>query len=260
MTDLINRSFGYAIEKENVPSLMDNGHDPEIMLMSLKAAYPEFNPYAPPYSILKSQGSQGSCQGHSLAQAAQINLFQKTGFQLVFSRACAYYESQRFDRINGDRGSTLSGGQKAAAAGLMLETDWPYPIQYSNARPANFATANKLKFTSSTPIDDPDLIFELIKAGAVIQTGVMWTDSFERPICDTYSTLGGRGGHSCYLNGLHKDTEHIIHHNSWGPNWQNKGRNLWTLDFLKRVMQNDNNSVFVAYESTGVEFNISEIQ
>jgi len=130
------RHFGYLHGDEDYDFLSEQ-LDPVGILERAKASYPEFNPYANPWLNWQDQGNQGSCQGHSLSHAFQVCLVQEYALQAVFSRAAAYYISQEFDGIKGDRGSTLSGGQKAAASGICLEKEWPYPSRYNPNKPAS---------------------------------------------------------------------------------------------------------------------------
>ena len=252
------RKFGYARELERRDQIDENGEDPEQVLMRMRAAYPEFNPFLEPWNVLTDQGQQGSCQGSALSHLAQICLVQSHFVQRMFSRACGYYESQRHDNISGDSGSTLAGGQRVMSGdGIVLEEDWPYPSRYNNTRPAGFESMPRIKLKSSKTVTDAQMIWDLLDVGACIQTGVNWNASFDVPICERLSTVRG-GGHSTILYGKNPETGHAVHHNSWA-NWQNNQRNQWTFNFLKDILARDRWAVFVAYESDGVEVSKSII-
>lgn len=247
------RHFGYAFENERKEEIDEQGLDAELVLKSMRAAYPSFNPYAAPFNELKWQGQQGACQGHALAQAAQVMCVQAYSSQQLFSRGGCYYESQRHDGIsNGDKGSTLAGGQKVARDGIVLEKDWPYPSRYNPARPSNFESLPRIYLNSSKTVTDADLMWDLLEAGAFIQTGVSWTNAFEKPIADRYSSAGGGGGHSTGLYGIDEATGNAIHHNSWN-NWMGDGRSQWTREFVKGILRNDRWAVFIAYQSTDIK-------
>ena len=244
--------LGYAKESERKDEIDAEGQDPEQILVAMRAAYPTFNPYAKAWNRLFWQGQQGACQGHALAHAAQVMGVQKFGQLRYFSRACGYYEAQRFDGLNGDKGSTLAGGRKVLSGdGLMLETDWPYPSRYNNRRPANFPDAPRIRVDSSKQVRDADLIFDLLEAGAAIQTGLTWNSSCDQAVATRYQS-GGGGGHSTLLYGLDKQTGYAVHHNSW-RNWNGDGRSLWSKDFIKGVLQRDRWCVFMAYQAIDVE-------
>jgi len=254
----MDRVFGYASELENHDSINHFGIDADLMLKALKAAYPEYNSFTPPFNMLLWQGEQGACQGHSLAEAGQINLVKAYGVQPLVSRACGYYESQRYDGINGDKGSTLSGGMKAARAGLCLESAWKYPERYNNARPADWANIPKIKFNGSKEIHDADQIWEMAKRGASIQTGFQWNNTCEKMFCDSYSNSDGGGGHSTLLDGFENHPQYgevIIHHNSW-KGWMKEGRNYWSLKFIKDILAKDKWAVFVAYQPINIEIDL----
>ena len=250
MSEMEYRKFGY-LHGEDDYDRIDEGLEPEDMLRRFAATYPEFNAYANPWLSLQYQGSQGACQGHALAHAFQVALTQEYSIQTKFSRACAYYLSQKEDGINGDRGSTLAGGQKVAAKGICLEDEWPYPSRYNNRMPNSAVGRCDFKMPGSKRITDADLAFSLIEAGACIQTGVAWNSSYEKEVCDRLSSTRG-GGHSTLLYGLDEKTGNAIHHNSWN-NWQGDGRNQWTKRFLDEIMRKDRFAVFVCYDSTMLE-------
>ncbi|MCP4953959.1 MAG: hypothetical protein GY922_19140 [Proteobacteria bacterium] len=250
MTIPEQRHFGYLHGEEDFDFLSEQ-LDPEGILERVKASYPEFNPYATPWLNWQDQGNQGSCQGHSLSHAFQVCLVQEYGLQAVFSRAAAYYISQDFDGIKGDRGSTLSGGQKAAASGICLEKEWPYPYRYNSTKPASANGNLNIKMPGSKRVTDAGLAFDLLNAGCCISTGVAWNSDFEKPVCDKYRNRRG-GGHSTLLYGIDESTGHAIHWNSW-KNWQNNGRNLWTKRFLDSIMKLDRYAVFVCYDSTKLQ-------
>jgi len=246
------RKFGWLHEDERVEEINERGVDPEQVLMAMRSAYPNFNPYAEPWNRLTWQGQQGACQGHALSNAAQIMCVQQYGVQRMFSRACGYYEAQRHDRISGDKGSTLAGGQKVLSIdGLPLEEHWPYPDRYNPQRPANFDSFPRIYVPSSKQVKDAELIFDLLESGAAVQTGLMWNQSCDRPICDRYSASSS-GGHSTLLFGINQQSGNMMHHNSW-ENWMNNGRNEWTLNFLKEVLAKDRWAVFIAYQAVDVK-------
>lgn len=247
MSEMDYRKFGY-LHGEDDFDFIDSQLDPELVLRRAKASYPDFNAYASPWLDWQDQGNQGSCQGHSLSHAFQVCAVQEYGTQLIFSRAAAYYLSQKYDNISGDRGSTLAGGQKAAASGICLETEWPYPSRYDNRQPASANGKLNFKMPGSKRITDAGLAFDLLAAGCSIATGVAWNSDFEKPICDKYGNRRG-GGHSTLLYGLDEATGHAVHHNSW-KNWQGNGRNLWSKRFLDAIMKKDRYAVFICYDST----------
>ncbi len=230
---------------------IDSQMDPEVVLRAAKAAYPTFNPHSWSWTELPNQGRQGACQGHALANCFQIALVQRYGIQTLFSRAAAYYLSQKFDGISGDRGSTLAGGQKVAESGLCLEVEWAYPSSYNNSQPASAEGNLNFKMMGSKRIKDADLAWDLLKSGVPIQTGVAWNSSFEREVCDSYRS--GGGGHSTMLFGINENTGNAINHNSWGTSWCGDGRNEWTKKFFDDILRRDRYAVFVAYDSTGLE-------
>lgn len=246
----VQRHFGYLYGQDDTDYIDNNGVEPELVLSLARAAYPNFNPYADPWLNLQYQGNQGACQGHALAHCFSVALTQRYSIQADFSRGGAYYLSQKFDGISGDRGSTLAGGQKVAESGLCLEKEWPYPSRYNPRQPESANGKLNVTMPGSKRVKDPDLAWELLAAGCCIQTGQAWTRAFEKEVCDSYSG-GSGGGHSTVLYGLHEETGNAWHHNSW-RNWMGDGRNQWTKNFFASILKNDRWAVFVAYDSTNL--------
>lgn len=227
--------LGYAIEKERKFILEEHGQDPNQMLMQFKDSFPKTDIQANPLGAVDilNQGNQGSCQGHSLALIFSICFFLATGRKAAFSRAAAYYLSQEHDGINGDQGSTLSGGQKVATEGLCLETDWTYPSSYNPRRPAT-ATPDKFsyKLNVSRPLKTRQEVEDWLRAGLPIQTGLSWGPSCNEEVVDNW-TPGG-GGHSTTLWLLSGEDPNNL--NSWGNLWNKDGMQKWTWRATERIL------------------------
>lgn len=240
--------MGYAIEQEDRPLLMEKGMEPARMLKLVEDNVPKFNVDVDPMTLFSplNQGNQGACQGHSLALVFTICYYLMTGRIEMFSRAAAYYLSQRKDRIQGDRGSTLSGGQWVATEhGLCLETDWPYPDRYNPAEPQGVKYPFKL--VSSKPTRDIDVVNQAISLGLPVQDGIIWDDSVSRTISTDYVGRGG-GGHSTTL--WTKRGENTRRINSWGM-WDGDGCNENTPKSLKKQVEH-NFSTHVIYAPEGM--------
>jgi len=253
MTDTIDRELpigpmGYAIEKESQPLLMAQGIDPEWMLDRADESKPTFQVDVDPLTLFDplNQGSQGSCQGHSLALIFTICYFLATGRVEFFSRAAAYYLSQKKDGINGDRGSTLSGGQYVATQhGLCLEKDWPYPSRYNPAEPQG--VSYPFKMVAAQPTSDIELITRALDMGLPVQDGIIWDSSVSRTISTDYKGTGG-GGHSTTL--WTKRGENYRRINSWGL-WDGDGCNENTPRSLKQQVEHRYSS-HVIYAPAGM--------
>lgn len=76
---------------------------------------------------IEFQMSVGSCQGHAQTSCLELAAYHQTGKVTQYNRMFAYLASQKVDGINGDNGSTMSGGAKSASTnGIPYEADWPY--------------------------------------------------------------------------------------------------------------------------------------
>ena len=241
--ELPTYQLGYAIEQENRSYLEATGVDTRFMLSQAEQVKPEFNPVVHPMTLLDplNQGSQGSCQGHALAMIFTICYFLQTGRILHFSRAAAYYLSQRKDGIRGDRGSTLSGGQWVATQhGLCLEKDWAYPSRYDPREPAGISYPFKL--VASRPTRDPEQVKAWLDMGLPVQDGISWNNSVSRTLSTNF--VGGGGGHSTVL--WTKSPEGNYRRiNSWGM-WDGDGCNENTPASLAQQVRH-NFSTHICY-------------
>lgn len=229
---LPTHELGYAIELERKDELEERGLDVELMLRAAEDNVPKFNNNVDPNTLFNilNQGNQGSCQGHSLAMIFTICYYLATGRIKYFSRAAAYYLSQRKDGIRGDRGSTLSGGRWVATEhGLCAEEDWPYPSRYNPREPAGLEYPFKL--VASKPIRDIDHAVAWLEMGLPIQDGIIWDNSVSREVSDYYVGRGG-GGHSTVLWSI-DDAGNYVRINSWGEQWRGDGCSSNTRDSLK---------------------------
>ena len=232
--ELPNGPMGYAINSENRDLMTDAGVDPVFMLRRAEENKPKFNVQSNPMVLFDplNQQSQGACQGHSLAMMFVICYFLMTGRIEKFSRAAGYYLSQRKDGINGDRGSTLSGGMWVATThGMCLEADWPYPDRYNPAEPQGLKYPFKL--VAAKPTRDYELISQALELGLPVQDGIIWDNSVSRTISTDYVGQGG-GGHSTTL--WTKFGENFRRINSWGM-WDGDGCNENTPKSLKKQVE-----------------------
>lgn len=92
------------------------------------------------WSKMRSQGQEGSCQGHDIAACGEGCFHVASGDVISFSPDVAYYQTQKIDGLLGaDNGSTISGGMKmATTVGFCPEEAMPYSDRYNpQDQPAN---------------------------------------------------------------------------------------------------------------------------
>jgi hypothetical protein len=183
-----------------------------------------------------NQGNIGSCQGNSLANAGEQCAVISDGKEIQLSRAFAYLASQEYDGINGDSGSTLSGGTKAAQRGLPLESRFPYDSSYSamssryRREKSDILAGPLYRLHGALPLESyEDCLAFLSSWSGVIQIGIMWTLPNAWEI--TSYRGGGGGGHAVNFAGylpVQKwgDQPGLLLHNSWGEGW---GRDGWAI-------------------------------
>lgn len=234
---------GWLIDEEDLEYLASLPDDTPVLAMR---GYKEVT--VDPRDVLKieNQSSQGACQGHAISSVCEWCYILATGNpDLQLSRAMGYYETQRIDGINGDRGSTISGGVKLATnTGICEETLWPYPSRYDNDRPNAWndvvANASQYKIQSSYRLKSYDAIRTFLGSGqGGVSIGISWGNSMSKSVVDSFKA--GGGGHAIGLFSLsdRKDANGspwVWMMNSWGSNWGNRGWSEWSPRAVDQMM------------------------
>jgi len=247
---------GYAIERENIEQLTDEGQPMAMMLQAAReASVPPINPHARLLDVLaiRNQGNVGACQGFALAVLTEICLFLLTSRIYRLSAMAAYIWSQVEDGLirEGDVGSTLSGGNRTIRKGICLESVWPYTGRYSSTIPAGAESQRLFNLISSKPIETVEQAKEWNDSGWPIQTGIGWPmDQMDRPIVNDYRPSSRDGGHSTLVWGKDRATGFPRNYNSWGQ-WQDQGTQLWSWNALDQMIKwrgpRGERNVFIAY-------------
>lgn len=246
--------YDWHYEREDWQALKDLPDETAIVSLMRSASYQEIA--LDPRKILKceNQGSQGSCRGHSGSTGSEwIRVLATKEFDVQLSRAMMYYETQRIDRLSGDVGSTIMGGVKLLQqTGLCIESLWPYPARYNNARPANYqqvlesAAAHKIK--TATRLSTYDGIRAFLGSGqGYVDTGIAWSSAYARPVVEKW--VGGNGGHAICLPNLseRKDSNgdpYVWMFNSHGESSGVAGWSEWSPAMVRAAVQ-QRMSVFV---------------
>lgn len=216
-TELRNWDSGYAIEKEDRR---------EILRACVKMPYtsddvalpddvdPRFDPKFNDGWLRTENQYMGACQGYSLTENGEYCYAVHTGRVIQLCPIVAYVISQKFDGISGDRGSTLSGGTKAARDFGFVEhgkglSERSYPSGGHRAVTPEMATlASRIKLQSSVDIRQ----WKIAKAfvGSFVglgQFGTKWTQGLANPTSNgVIKSISGSnyGGHAYTLAGYRK--------------------------------------------------------
>ncbi len=190
---------------------------------------------------VENQGSIGSCQGNALTECGEYCYMVATGAVIQFSRMFAYIVSQMFDRIKGDRGSTLAGGTRAARdVGFCTEDKAPYPSRYpgwSYVTDAMKRIAAKFRLRTHTVMRSADEIKRFIGSGiGIVEIGIRWNGKAMAP--DRYGCIrkffysARDGGHAVVFAGYVPDADvgqrssrgyWFLLKNSWSRRWGKSG-------------------------------------
>lgn len=181
---------------------------------------------------VENQASLGSCQGHALTTSCELAIYRETrGTILQLNRMFAYRVSQKVDGINGDRGSTLEGGAKAAETyGLPLESLWPYSGEYpslSSIPESCWTDAKNRKLRTHKTLENYDQVLQWLVHGiGGVEIGIGWNGSCTPDSQGRITRYrGGGGGHALALVDWTKDfvdssgRPDIVMPNSWGKKW-----------------------------------------
>ncbi len=229
---------GYRIDLEDKAGLLASATDARRLLKvgdTPERVDPRNSPLAKDgFMRVEDQGQQGSCQGNALSTAAEYPYAVATGKVIQLSRQYAYIGSQLEDNINGDSGSTLSGGTKLALKGLCREAVGPYASRYpgrSYITKEMVDDAKNYRLQSHTEIKSSDHGREFIGSGAgIIQIGIAWDNSMtpDSNGCIREFRVRGGGGHSVVFGGYVPDSDvgqssgsgwRFCLANSWGAKW-----------------------------------------
>ena len=256
--DFTRGELGYANEWESRERLEQQGQDSELVLRQFRDSFPKFNTTADPLGVVDilDQGQQGACQGHALATVFSICYFLATGRKAAFSRAAAYYLSQKKDGIRGDMGSTLSAGQWVATQhGMCLESDWPYPSRYNAGMPPSAQGKFLFKLSTTKPFKDVKSVVEWLDQGLPVQIGLTWNSSCDKEIVDSYNARGG-GGHSTVF-WQRRAGGNVVNINSWGQRWAGDGVHEWTTKSIEAALA-ARWTVMIGYAPAGMSFPVPQ--
>lgn len=246
----------------------------ESSVLAMRGTYSEVR--VDPRAVMKieNQGSVGSCQGHALSSCVELCYYIATGdLTRQLSRAFGYYETQRIDGINGDRGSTISGGIKLATTlGIPREELWKYSGRYENRRPSNWneivEDAKLHQVGQSYRMESYDGVRTFLGSGqGGISIGISWGGEVDRPVVNSFSGAGG-GGHAIALLGLSERFDqsgrpYVWMLNSWGANWGNKGWSEWAPTAVEQMLRHRYTACFGLSDLPNVkprELNVTEWQ
>ena len=190
---------------------------------------------------IEDQAQVGSCQGHAQTSCIEIAAYHVTGKIRQYNRMFAYLASQKEDGINGDNGSTMTGGAKSATVnGLPLESSWPYSGRYPSGGwrsiPAKLWTEAKgTLLVGYRMLESYAEVLQWLANGVGgVAIGIDWNDSCtpdSQGRIQKYSRGERfRGGHALALCDWNKNfldpqgRPYIDMFNSWGKSWGFQGR------------------------------------
>ena len=245
MTEKLEQGLlgGWRIDLEDFEDL-DENFNFEDEILAAQGQY-EVNTFdAREILKVENQRSQGSCQGHAISSVVELcSCIAISEKSLELSRAMGYYETQRLDRIRGDRGSTISGGVRLALnTGICKEDLWPYPSRYDNDRPDNWnailKSAKRFKAFKSVRIRTWEGLVTFLESGmGAITIGIRWNSSTNREHVTDFRG-GSGGGHAVIIPQMSKKRlGEVDVMNSWGTKWGDSGWATWNEKSVRRMLK-----------------------
>ena len=224
-----NHIGGYRFNLEDVDYLLANQMKESELLACTSVSMDRPKEIDPrPWSPMRNQSNEGSCQGHAIAAAGEGCYYVGTKQFQPFSPDLAYYLTQQIDGIRGDRGSTIAGGMKMAATiGFAPESFMPYTPKYNPQDiPSDYKeVCAPNKVNKYTVIKTFQQAFDWISLGlGFISYGLAWNVSISNTGVMSWSP-GGGGGHANAIMGYgaNRDSDGLPDFlwgkNSWGD-WE----------------------------------------
>jgi hypothetical protein len=240
---------GYAIEKENRHYLRTAATPFYAAVEGAMKDAPDV--YLPEEMGMRTenQGGVGRCAGMASSTAGEDLYHRITGEFIQFNGHYSYIRAQQFDRISGDRGSTIHGNVKAAYEYGFCPEDWkadgtidyPLPPKYTTKLPKDadqYAQHYKIGYHGwIKTIDQWDAFLYSFQGPIVV--GARWGNW--RPdrngVCSRFT--GGRGGHAWYVGGWNRKRGLYRMLNSHGTRWGQNGWAWLTRDFVVGMLRDN---------------------
>jgi C1A family cysteine protease len=185
---------------------------------------------------VEDQSQVNSCTANALVGAYEYLATRILGYSGDVSRLFVYFNARKYDRIKGDRGSTISGSIAVLEEmGACTEETWPYEPKLVNKRPSDeaYEEAKQFLIEEAEEIDvDLYAMKHCLAEGYPFAFGLLLFNSFERagrqgivpmPNLDTEEGRQTHGAHAMLCVGYSDKSQAFIVRNSWGEKWGDKG-------------------------------------
>ncbi len=185
---------------------------------------------------VEDQSQVNSCTANALVGAYEYLAKRILGNSGDVSRLFVYFNARKYDRIKGDRGSTISGSIAVLEEmGACTEETWPYEPELVNQRPSDeaYEEAKQFLIEKAEEIDvDLYAMKHCLAEGYPFAFGLLLFNSFDHarrqgivpmPNLDTEEGRQTHGAHAMLCVGYSDKSQAFIVRNSWGEEWGDKG-------------------------------------
>jgi C1A family cysteine protease len=206
----------------------------------------------PPFRDLRDLDAQiptydqsriGSCTGNATSSDLRYVLRRNGQADFDPSRLYIYYKARQIEGDpEVDAGAMLRDCMKVAAAGFILDKDWPYDITTFARPPRPIAELDDLARQRHAlqylRVQRDIGMRACLAAGFPFVFGIAVYESFEQAT-DGHISMPGRserllGGHALLCVGYDDRSRKYTFRNSWGANWGEKGYGYLPYDYLHR--------------------------
>ncbi|HBN78034.1 MAG TPA: hypothetical protein DD473_19935 [Planctomycetaceae bacterium] len=198
---------------------------------------------------VKDQGQVGACSGFSRSYCMEALSNGIGGQGISFSPMFSYLTGQKTDNLLGsDTGATISGGIKASRQyGNCPDHLFPFPGRYTSTIPeACWEPAEQHQLLAHTPVNSAEECRLAIGSGYPIYLGILWDQSMDKPVLDTYRVRNNGGGHAICLLGYEGDYFYML--NSWSDRWGDRGWAKWHVRAVESMIASRYSEFFAVSE------------
>lgn len=193
---------------------------------------------------VESQGTVGSCTGHAITNAFEIQMKKMYPEQYYeLSTMFVYYHSRLFrDNLTKDSGAYIKDGLKAVKRyGICKQTLWPYDVDKFDVQPHPdcYVDASRRVVTLYERLYSLTDILEVLNANRPVVTGIRIYESFYN-INENNDVLSipsysetSVGGHAMVLVGYDISKGQFIAKNSFGDDWGSNGYCWIPFDYIR---------------------------
>jgi len=165
------------------------------------------------------QGSEGACVGFSLTHNLLAHQFEPgrspTSIAMRIYRLAKKVDEWAGESYSGT--SVLAGCKVLKRKNVIRSYKWAFGL---------------------------DDVLQVLALHGPLVLGIPWYESMYEPVDDMVSVGGNKvGGHAIFANGIDVENKTVTLHNSWGPDWGDRGEAEISWDDLGKLLSDEGEAV-----------------